>query len=648
MKISDLFSIFNFGNFQKQMFMREVESAHFSKKDISLPPFNSLTEESVNQYKSSLKKRFFTSEFSIPLDSFKSHSLFDKYITKTDERIDEFTIDSSNSNGKRWKLDESSGYEFPDLFIWDKEILRFPKGVDPVRLWRLGSFNNIVSLGLKYLLTKDDSLLDKYIFIIEDFEKSNPFCSSIQWYDSETCSIRNVNLCLSLILFSYSDNFSSDKLNRVIKLILHHSVYIENYINSTKEKDYKYYIALLGLLSTAIILGENAYSKRIRDFVVREFELGIHTLSHSDGIFKGQSTEHQKLFCETFLLAKILLEKIKFNTTKSFDDKLFKAFKVLLNFRESSTKFPNLGDNIISPILFDYKSYNYDLIASGAYLFKEREFKYFSNDIPIESLLLFGDNVIDNWKLLQVDTPVVGSKGFTDGGNYFLTKKDISLFVKAGGIGYNSGGAPSHNDTFTFELIYKDTPFFVDAGTYSFYADKELRNQLRSVFNHNTFYVDNEQLAEFDGIFKIKNDLTKPKLLEWKSNNDEDILSVQHYAYVRLPDPVISKRTFHLFKEKNKLKIKDEFIGGEKHVASGNLLFHPDVEITRIDTRKYLLENKGVKLELNYVYSSEYFESFIHTFNYSSEYGKVIISNKIHYALSETLPAFYIIEINFL
>ncbi|MDP2303176.1 MAG: heparinase II/III-family protein [Ignavibacteria bacterium] len=647
MKLSDFFSVFNFTNFQSQSFKREVESSYYSKKPISLPPVKKIQTDDLMQFKSNMLLLF---PYIEGISEFEENENFNfkNVISKAEEMKSYFSNDKKNPVKFDWNLDRGSGHQFPQLFIWNKELMRFPKGVDPVTLWKFGSFNFSHSLAVAFVITGDENYVDLFLELIQDFQNENPFCATIQWYDESTTSIRLVNLCLALAFFSKSERMDHDKINSVIELILYHAVYLENFINSTKVKDYRYYLALLGLLSTSVILGESSYSNRIKSFVQQSFESGIKEIIHRDGIFTGQSITHHLLITECFLLAKVLLHKKNFEVSKYYDDQLYKMLLVVSQYLREDGSIPKFGDDIISTIIFDDKNYVNELLCCGAYLFKDRELKYYVKELSHELIFLFGVDSFKSWNLIPVSEPPIISKGFELGGQYILRKKDFNLFVRAGSIGDKSSGAPSHNDTFAFELNYKNKPFIVDAGTYSFFADKELRNQLRSVFNHNTFYVDNEQLAEFEGIYRIKNDLTKPKLLEWKTNNDEDILSVQHYAYVRLSDPVISKRTFHLFKEKNKLKIKDEFIGGEKHVISGNVNFHPDVKVTKLDTRQYLLENGEVKINLTFNYSSEYFESFIHTSNFSPEYGKLIVSKKIHYALSETLPAFYIIEMNLL
>jgi hypothetical protein len=147
------------------------------------------------------------------------------------------------------------------------------------------------------------------------------------------------------------------------------------------------------------------------------------------------------------------------------------------------------------------------------------------------------------------------------------------------------------------------------------------------------------QLSEF---------LTRPKVLEWKSNNDEDILSVQHYAYIKLPDPVICKRTFHLNKENINLKITDELIGGTEHLVNANIHFHPSVLLEKLDDNHFSAAYQDIRIEIKLHTSSAYFNSSIREVEYSPRYGKLGKTRKISIHSEDKFPSFFVTEIIFL
>jgi hypothetical protein len=147
---------------------------------------------------------------------------------------------------------------------------------------------------------------------------------------------------------------------------------------------------------------------------------------------------------------------------------------------------------------------------------------------------------------------------------------------------------------------------------------------------------------------QLSEDITRPKLLEWNSNNDEDILSVQHYAYIKFPDPVICKRTFHLNKENINLKIKDELIGGSEHLINANIHFHPSVLLNKISDHHFSAVYQDEKIEIKLHTPSNYFNSSIREVDYSPRYGILEKTKKISIHSNDKFPSFFITEIIFL
>jgi hypothetical protein len=143
-------------------------------------------------------------------------------------------------------------------------------------------------------------------------------------------------------------------------------------------------------------------------------------------------------------------------------------------------------------------------------------------------------------------------------------------------------------------------------------------------------------------------DITRPKLLDWQSNNEEDILAIQHFAYIKLPDPVICKRTFHLFKEGNILKIKDELFGGLEHHIKAKFHFHPDVFVEKIENNHFSATRDNARIEIKFFTPSDYFYSSVQEADYSFRYGKLEKTKRIAIHLKEKFPTFIVTEILFL
>ena len=310
---------------------------------------------------------------------------------------------------------------------------------------------------------------------------------------------------------------------------------------------------------------------------------------------------------------------------------------------------PVIGDIISSRILSfrcvpDPIDFSYTLPV-GAYLFKDQKLRYYNSAHLADLIFIFGTNSIEEYKAVKIESPDFRSTGFSLGGHFVLRDFNLHMFIEAGDVGKHGGGAPGHDDTFSYDLFYKNRNIIVDSGTYSYFNDKPLRNRLRSVKHHNTVYIDGENLTEYKGVFKIKEDLTKPEVLEWISEKNEDHLVVQHHAYLRFIDPVVCKRTFNFIKQKNIIKIKDEFVGGANHQAVSSIHFHPDVEVVKISDLEFSARREDAELVIRFEVSSANFYSVVQDTEFSASYGHLTTAKKIVVSISDIFPAFINTEI---
>lgn len=665
MKLQNLFSNIDLSLIGTKLFQREIEKAFYSKKPINLPPYQRITQNNLSEFKQNYPLNFYGSfgEFDELSSFFKSKYQIDMMIASADKILDNkynFFDFGEISFGEKinWQYDYHSDFEFQKDFYWKIDLLSLPKNVDPYFCWELSRFHQLIDLGLAYFISKDEKYTDKFLELFYSFNENNPIGVGINWKDPLEVSIRTINLLFAIIFFFPSKKINEKVINDILVFLIQHSIFLENNLSHNLKSNFRYIIVLTTMMLIGHILINSKYGERIFSFAKINLELEIQRQIYGDGVFSGQSLPVQFLVLQSFTITKIMCDKFKIKLSDDFNLRLLNMFKVMAH-SSFNNSIPNIGDTITSPILVfnqnKYKINPKDFIAVGAYIFADDELSSFNEEMPIDLLIYFGKwesipsgIVLNKNALIYSNKKNENSMGFNEGMFYILKRNDLNFFIRAGEIGYRGKGAPGHNDTFTFEMFYKNQLFFVDSGTYSFYADKELRNKLRTVESHNTFYVDEMKLAEPVGLFDIKEDITKPKILEWTTNDEEDILSVQHYAYIRLTDPVICRRTFHFQKDRNKIKIKDEFFGGRKHLITSNLHLHPDVKIERKTESEYLLQKGQAQLSLVLYSPSDYFEIEIQDSLYSEQYFHLVQSKKININLQEQLSTFYVIEINLL
>lgn len=640
---------------KEKIFRHEIENSFSSGKNYSLPKVKYTTKESLVNFKKSFPFSFGAennaADYSALLERIENS---ETTISSADELIENiFTFFNgekfSLGNKINWNTDFKSKYSWAEDLSWKIDYLNFPHGVDPEYAWHLGRFEFGFILAKAYLITSDEKYLQKYLELLDEFSSTAAYCTGVQWVKSSEASIRLINCLLSFGIVIHSPSINDTVINSFIRLILLHAVYIENNLEVKIQHGYEYLLNLLSLGMVGVLFGNTQYGKRNLNFAFAEFEQEIRSQVYNDGVNIHQSVPYHELILKIFYLAEKYLQRLDKKFSVGYRTILKKLFSVQKEYLRKNDTVPAIGDDLnfrLAP--FNHNKSNSDVLAIGAVLFNDYRLKIAAQSLSAEMLFLYGVKTAEEFSSMAVSATEIKSTGFLTGGHFIFRKENVEIFIEAGEIGNRGRGAPGHNDTFTYELYYKNHPIIVDPGTYSFYADPILRNQLRSVKRHNTFYIDNKLLAEFEGSFKIKDDFTKPKILDWQTSEVEDLLSVQHYAYTRLFDPVIIKRAFHFQKRKNILRIKDEFYGGAEHQISGNLNFHPDVEVVQSDANNFTAVNKDAEVQISIKSSADKTSVKILPTEYSKCYGAITQSKRIFINSIERLPCFIITEIKLL
>ncbi|MFO7447522.1 MAG: alginate lyase family protein [Ignavibacteriaceae bacterium] len=656
MGIFDYINQLNYNVVRKKIFRKEVESSFFNNKNFTLPKVENVTRDTLSHFKASFPFNFYKSEAELKAAADALILVEDEFkiIAEADKILEnKYNIPGSGEvylgEEINWHYDYRAKYKWHEVLVWRDNFFRFPPGADIKLPWEIARFHQGITLGKAYIISHDEKYTDKFLSLFLNFNEKNPFCIGVNWVSSDEAAIRMTNIFFSFVLFISSVKVNEDILNIFRTFILQHSVFIENNLAYEKFKGHEYLSNLLGLTVTGLLFRNYSYGKKNLQFAYSGFEQEIRAQILEDGVSYQQSLPFHSFILEQFYLGRIILEKAGFKFTDEYNNKLRNMFLAQSLYLREDNSIPQIGDSISSRLVTFNLNTNNKLfsspLAAGKFLFKDNRLKAPEKGTA-ELIILFGHQAVYEYNNIITEQDLYDSNALQKGGHYILRNKNVHLFVEAGDIGKNGEGAPGHIDTFTFELFYKQKIIIIDPGTYSYYADVELRNFLRSVKAHNTFFIDNLQLAEFDGLFKVKDDLTKPKVLQWETNNHEDILAVQHFAYARLQDPVICKRTFHFLKDSNSISIKDEFFGGTTHEVISNLYFHPEVTLEKISKTEFTAVVNDIKVELNFTSSSDFFAVNVADAQYSPSYGRLEKTKKLNIILNDKFPVFINTMIN--
>ncbi len=644
---------FSFTALKQKMFRRDVENAILDGKQFTLPEL----PPQIN-----------------------AQSLFDKFIqenavlrTKLQEYIKyispetgpqilqrgdnvlarSFNIYSISFQTKaeiNWQYDYLNHYEFPKELYWKYGGMEFPFGTELTVPLVMGRFYHVHDLAVAYCLSGEEKYVTGIIVIIKSFIENNPLYQGVQWFSPAEVAIRLINFLQAGKLVLHSPQITPALKEDYFRFVLAHIIYLENNLDMSADKDHRYLVCVLALQMAGILFGDTDYGRKLLSLSQFHIEQELRKQFRTDGTSYLQSVTAHAFSCEVLFHALYNVQKYSLKYSRDFASIVKKTSRTLGVYPREDGTVPHLGDFcncVVLPFGRDNTKVSIaHVLTSHAILFDDSELAGLFFKPDLDHYIYFDRDRVEQARYSVAPYFNNTSIGLRDGGHYLLRDyTGVDMFIKASGLGRNGRGAPGHDDPFTFELNYKNRPIIVDSGMYSAFANPDLRATQRSVMGHNTPYIDDLPLVEHSGNANGKTDISGPKVLMWRSTANEDVLVAQHYAYVRLFDPSIIKRSFHYAKDSKELHIKDEFLGGTGHKIAMNLFLHPEAQVIQESKELFHVVSGGAAVRIRFIVHEESFETAILESSYSGQYYSVEKSSKIYFAYQAEFPASYTIEI---
>ena len=144
------------------------------------------------------------------------------------------------------------------------------------------------------------------------------------------------------------------------------------------------------------------------------------------------------------------------------------------------------------------------------------------------------------------------------------------LFV-CGDLGLGSLAAHGHADAHSFPERAFGEDVLVDPGTYDYFRYPEWRRYFRSTAAHNTVTIDGLSQSEMLGPF-LWGRRARGRCLHWNVSPAGAAITADHDGYLRLPSPVVHRRTLTLRSTVPQIEIHDELTGRGPHEVAAH--FH--------------------------------------------------------------------------
>jgi hypothetical protein len=220
-------------------------------------------------------------------------------------------------------------------------------------------------------------------------------------------------------------------------------------------------------------------------------------------------------------------------------------------------------------------------LAVGSVICRRGTLKRAAPEGHVDLLWLLGPAGLEAFDRLAPGSAEPASTAFPEGGYYVMRGPDSHTFLDAGEIGFDGDAGHGHNDTLSFELYAPGGAFIVDSGTYLYTSDPAAHRAFAATAAHNTVRVDGREIAEFAGLWRVAEDRTSPRVLEWVTALEGDRWTAEHYGYTRLPQAVVHRRSVRFERAARRWTVVDTLLGSGRHLGEAFLHLNPRAAVLR-------------------------------------------------------------------
>jgi len=534
-------------------------------------------------------------DFSIKYKS--TNELVDRFVNEKFRNFSKEILKNLSKNYKLidWFVDFKSGYRWDSQLNHKNIKIGDILGADIKVPWELSRLQHLHILADYFLKNRDKvEILEEIQNQLLDFIAFNPPFYGPNWKSPMEVSIRSFNIILLIILFRKNEIYFERHIQSIIDDYLFVSI---KFIESNDEwnnglRNNHYFVNLLGLLSLKLLFQENLnkIESQIKEEILVQF--------NEDGSnFEGSIPYH---FFTFEALQWMLIISSKLNMYLSINNVIYSRLSNINKYsRYINSNYNNnmqLGDNDSGII----SNYHYNIISY----------------INYNELYSLNDNNIQ--KLSKQDCKY---NIFQDIGILLIDNNKMNFAISLGRNSQFGKGGHNHNDKFSFVMNYKDSPIFVDAGTYTYTAIPELRNKYRSARMHNTMY--------YKGIDKYYCD--KSSLFWLKDYLINYNIKLFEEKYIIKLDDTKRKQSRIFEISESTILIKDK-IPTNCENAELNFYFHPSIQINKKNDNLVEIYKNELKIHL---FSDQIIE--ITDYFFSPAYGSKVIAKSINIKLPKNV-----------
>jgi hypothetical protein len=485
-----------------------------------------------------------------------------------------------------WPLDYHA-----DIRLWHND------GSDVRVLWELNRLGHLITLGCAYALTKEEVFAAEFFSQVESWREQNPVGRGANWSCAMEVALRAINLLTAFSIFRNSRALDEERLLMLLAMFDQHGAHIQRNLEFSHIATSNHYLSdVVGLLWLGVMLPELARAQHWRVWALNEL---LHELDKQvlpDGADYEVSTGYHRFVAELFLYSFVLCSTNEIPIDARHWRKLHRMFSYLRGILRPDGLAPLIGDtdgSQVLPIVARSANDHAYLLALGAAVFKDAQFKQLHVEPPPELLWILGELGMRDYEVLANSDQEVCSQAFLNAGTYLLKQDGLFLLFNANGWQNDRPASHRHNDVFSVEVSACGRAFIVDPGTYVYTADLHERHLFRSTSYHSTVQIDDEEQRTIreDAPFVIGDEATV-RVLVWESTGERDHVVAEHDGYERLGEPVKHRRAITFDKINRWWLIEDYVLGKGEHKVATRFHFDAGLEVKTGDNNSVVARDQ--------------------------------------------------------
>jgi hypothetical protein len=482
-----------------------------------------------------------------------------------------------------WHLDALHGKRAPFKPWFKIPFLDFSAVGDHKVIWELNRHQHLVTLAKAWVLTGEERYAAEAISQWYTWQVANPFPIGINWASSLEVSFRSLAWLWMKFLLAEFTNVPAgfqDDLSRALAIS---GRYVERYLSTYFSPN----THLLGEATALFFIGtlcpELPSAGRWRTCGWRILLQEADRQVRGDGVHFEHSLYYHVYALDFFLHARILAALNGMRIPAAFDATLKRMLRFLAAVSQGGPP-ESFGDEDGGRVFNPRRNRSQHLtdpLSVGAVVFGPNDFGD-SPTLTEEALWLFGPSAAAHLARPTAEPNLIAAS-FADSGVYVSASSEPfpqRVVVQGGALGEGRAGH-GHAHALSVTLAFGGYTWLADSGTFCYSSPDHERDTFRGTAAHNTVRVDELDQADPDGPFAWKS-LPNVQVEKWVSGSTFSLFEGNQDGYVRLPDPVVHRRSvFHLYG--GFWLVSDVLDGRQEHTIESNWHYAPELQIRETD-----------------------------------------------------------------